>query len=131
MNRSRSSRIEGRRSYGGVLVVPCLLNGTYRYWMLVDTGAALTLLSRQAAEEMGLDLSRAVRQERIASIHRTVPVPVLPVESLQVGAQRVSDLEVVVLSLPPELRIDGLLGFNFLEQFRPTFEFDRGTLVLR
>jgi clan AA aspartic protease (TIGR02281 family) len=131
MNRSRSSRIEGRRSYGGVLAVPCLFNGTFRYWMLVDTGAALTLLSQQAAEEMGLDLSRAVRQEHIASIHRTVPVPVLLLESLQVGAHRVSDMEVVVLPLPPELRIDGLLGINFLERFRPTFEFDRGTLVLR
>jgi predicted aspartyl protease len=61
--------------------------------MLVDTGAALTLLSQEAAEEMGLELNRAVRQEHIASIHRTVPVPVLPLESLQAGAQRVSDME--------------------------------------
>jgi len=98
--------------------------------MLVDTGAALTLLSEHAAEEMGLDRSRGVRQERIVSLHRTVHVPVLLLESLRVGAQRVSGMEVVVLPLPPELGIDGLLGINFLERFRPTFEFDRGTLVL-
>jgi len=27
--------------------------------------------------------------------------------------------------------VDGLLGVNFLERFRPTFEFDETTLVLR
>jgi len=42
-----------------------------------------------------------------------------------------SDVEVLVVSLPAELRVDGVLGVNFLERFRPTFEFEQAVLVLR
>lgn len=130
MNR-RGDRIAGRRAHGGVLLVPCLLQDTYRYWFLVDTAAALTILSREAADEIGLELSHPLRQKRIASVHRLAWAPVVRLESLQVGSQRVTGVEVLVLPFPTDLRIDGLLGVNFLEKFRPTFEFDRSTLVLR
>lgn len=83
------------------------------------------------AEEIGLDLTSSVRHERIASVHQVTRALVLGLSSLQVGSQRVTDIEVLVLSLPPDLRVDGLLGVNFLGQFRPTFELDQGTLVLR
>ena len=131
MRRRRGDRVQGRRAYGGVLVIPCQLNDAYRYWFLADTGTAMTMLSQRVAEEMGLDLTRPVRQERIASVHQVAQSPVLRLSSLQVGGQRVTDLEVLVISLPPDLRVDGLLGVNFLERFRPTFEFDEATLVLR
>jgi len=38
---------------------------------------------------------------------------------------------VLIVALPVALRVDGLLGVNFLEKFRVTFEFDQATLVLR
>ncbi len=127
----RGDRIQGRRVHGGVLLVPCLLNDTYRYWLLVDTGAAVSMISHHVAEEMHLDIARPVRQERIASVHQIVQVPVMHLDSMQLGSQRVTDIDVLVLSLPTELRVDGLLGVNVLEKFRSTFEFDRSTLVLR
>lgn len=89
------------------------------------------MLSRRAAEEMGLDLTGTERKQRIASVHQVTQAPVLRLASLRVGSRRVSDIEVLVLSLPPDLRVDGLLGVNFLGQFRTTFEFNRETLVLR
>ena len=127
----RGDRVQGRCAYGGVLIIRCQLNGTFRYWFLADTGTALTMLSQRAAEEIGLDLARPERQERIASIHQLASAPVMHLSSLQVGSQRVTDIEVLVLPLPAELRVDGLLGVNFLARFRPTFEFDQATLVLR
>ena len=130
MSRRRGDRVQGRRAYGGVLVIPCQLNDAYRYWFLVDTGTAMTMLSQRVAVEIGLDLTKPVRHERIASVHQVTRVPVLRLSSLQVGGRRRTDMEVLVLSLPPDLRVDGLLGVNFLGQFRVTFEFDQGTLVL-
>lgn len=127
----RGDRVRGRQAHGGVLLVPCLVNDVSRYWFLADTGAALTMLSQRAAEEVGLDLTHPLRQERVASVHRAAWVPVIHLNSLQVGSQRISDVEVLVLRFPPDLRVDGLLGVNVLEKFRVTFEFDRSTLVLR
>jgi predicted aspartyl protease len=130
MNR-RGDRILGRRAHGGVLLVPCLLNDVYRYWFLADTGAAISMVSPAVAQELRLDISHPVRQERIASVHQIVRVPVVRLQSLQLGSQKVSDLDVLVFSLPSELRVDGLLGVNMLENFRATFEFTRSALILR
>lgn len=127
----RGDRILGRRTHGGVLLVPCLLHDTYRYWFLVDTGAAMTMLTQRVAQEIALDISQPLRRERITSVHRIAWAPVVRLGSLQVGIQRATDLEVLVVPLPKDLRIDGILGVNFLERFRTTFEFDRSTLVLR
>lgn len=127
----RGGRIPGRRAHGGVLLVPCLLHDAYRYWFLADTGAAHTLLTPIVAAELGLDLTSPVRHARIASVHQVAWVPVVHVRSLQVGAYRFAEVEVLVGALPAELRVDGLLGLSVLGRFRVTFEFDRATLVLR
>jgi hypothetical protein len=73
--RRRGDRIRGRRGYGGVVLVPCLLHDAYRYWLLADTGAARTLITPDVAFELDLDVQTPVRQERIASVHRVVAAP--------------------------------------------------------
>jgi clan AA aspartic protease (TIGR02281 family) len=127
----RGDRIRGRRAHGGVLLIPCLLHDAYRDWFLADTGAARTMISQAIADEIGLDLTSPIRQERIVSVHQSARVPVVSLHSLQVGMQRLTAIEALVLSLPSDLRLDGLLGVNFFTRFRTTFEFDQDTLVLR
>jgi hypothetical protein len=36
-----------------------------------------------------------------------------------------------VVTFSPQLRIDGVLGVNFLERFRSTLDFDTAMLILR
>ena len=55
----------------------------------------------------------------------------MPIDSLQVGDKVVRPLEVLIMSLPVNLQVDGLLGVNFLEKFRVTFEFQQSVLILR
>jgi predicted aspartyl protease len=98
---------------------------------LADTGAARTLLTPTVAEEIGLDPAAPIRHEQIASVHHVTRVPVVRISSLQVGMQRLIGVEALVMALPADLRIDGLLGLNVLGWFRATFEFDRATVVLR
>ena len=64
-------------------------------------------------------------------MHRVILAPVVRLASLQIGAQRLTNVEALVLPLPAELRVDGLLGVNVLEHFRTTFEFPQATIVLR
>jgi predicted aspartyl protease len=114
-----------------VLLIPCLLHTAYRYWLLADTGAARTLMTPDVALELDLDVQTPVRQERMASVHRVVSAPVVRLASVQIGAQHLTNVEALVLPLPVELRVDGLLGVNVLEHFRTTFAFPQATLVLR
>jgi len=92
--------------------VPCRLNHTYRYCFLVDTGATLTVISEQVAHDMGQDIQHPFRYMRIASVHQVIQAPVIRLDSLQIGSRKSDNIEVLVLSLPPDLRVDGLLGFN-------------------
>jgi len=131
MTRRRADRIPGISGYKGLLTVRCQVNEKYQGRFLVDTGATLTVISQRFAHEMKLDITQPIRQIQTASAHQVVQTPVIRLDSLQVGDKKVNNLEVLIVDLPKALRVDGLLGVNFLEKFRVTFEFDQAILVLR
>jgi clan AA aspartic protease (TIGR02281 family) len=131
MSHRRADRIQGNRGYKGVLRVTGRLNDKYYGQFLVDTGATFTVITQKLAQEMGLDRVSSLRKISVASAHQVARVPLVPIDSLQVGDKVVSPLEVLIMSLPVNLQVDGLLGVNFLEKFRVTFEFEQSILVLR
>ena len=51
--------------------------------------------------------------------------------NLKVGINAAKNLNVAIFDFPSELRVDGLLGMNFLKKFRFTIEPDTATLILR
>jgi len=125
-----ASRIAGRLAHGGVLLVPVRVNGQ-DFEFLVDTGSAYTGIVPSTAAYLGVT-PQTSPGVRIAPAHGpTVTVPTARLRTFAIGGHRVDDLEVVVLDLPAELRIDGLVGMDVLGRFRVTMEVDRATLVLR
>ena len=130
--RRQGNRIPGYRAYGGVLIVPALLNRETRAHMMVDSGAAYCCLTPEIARLLGYDLRRPLARRSIASIQGVdVEVPSFRLQSLQGEGIIVQALEALVITFSPRLRIDGVLGVNFLERFRSTFDFDTTTLILR
>ena len=129
----KASHISVSREFGGVFVVQVVLNGLRRARLMADTGAAWTSLTRSSLEKLGVDVARptGLRQVAVADSATSISLPVFRLDSIQVGPVKVSDLEVIMLRLPPQLRLDGLLGINFLERFRTTFDFHSQALVLR
>lgn len=113
-----------------MLLVPVRVNGQ-DFEFLVDTGSAFTGVAASTAAYLDLPSQRS-RGVRIARAHgRTVRVPTAQVGELSVGGQRVGGMTVLVLDLPNELQVDGLLGMDFLGRFRITLESDTATLVIR
>lgn len=125
--------IPATREYGGVLIVESILNTHTRARLLADTGAVFTALTQPCLEDLGIDIYRPQGRQHIAvaQSREVVTVPTFRLDCLEVGPFVVEGLEVTLLGLPPELRIDGLLGVNFLERFRVTFDFEDQVLVLR
>jgi predicted aspartyl protease len=99
--------------------------------LIVDTGAEQTIISRSAAGQLGIDLTRPLRFAPLRGVGSSPANPIVRLDEVQVGATSVRGLSVVVFDLPPLFRADGLLDFDFLKRFRVTFEFDTRTLVLR
>ena len=50
---------------------------------------------------------------------------------MRIGGWQVRGVDVLVLTFPPTLRLEGLIGMNVLRHFRMTLESDTATLVLR
>ncbi|HSE89030.1 MAG TPA: retropepsin-like aspartic protease [Candidatus Binatia bacterium] len=115
-----------------LVLIPVVLNRTKAFRFIVDTGAQRVMISHNVAATLGLDVSHPIRAEAIVTAERqTPPAPVVRLDSVQIGGIRLSRLEASVFDLPPALKADGLLGLNFLREFRVTFEFDRSSLILR
>lgn len=119
--------LPGRR----LVAVRASLNELADFDLIADSGAERLVISRRAAERLGLHLDRPLRWERLAGIGQSPPVPVVRLDRVRVGASAVDHLEASVYDLPPVIRADGLLGLNFLRRFRVTFAFDAGLLILR
>jgi predicted aspartyl protease len=100
--------------------------------MMVDGGAAYCCITPEIARLLRYDLQGPMARRSIASAQGLeAEVPSFRLQSLQVEGIIVQMLEVLVVHFPPRLRIDGVLGVNFLERFRSTFDFDTATLILR
>lgn len=125
-----ASRIRGRFAYGGVLLVPVRVQGQ-RAEFLVDTGAAYTALSRDLVNLLGITIDPQ-RTVAIAPVQgATMRVPLITIADLRVGGFRMANIEALVVEFPRELKLDGVLGMNFLKRFRITIEVETRTLVLR
>jgi predicted aspartyl protease len=126
-----ADRIIGRRAYGGVLIVPAIVDLS-PVQLLADPGAAVTTLTPEAVERLALDRSRFTGRRVIFTAAGTyMTMPTGRIARLRLGAADLRNVEVAILDLPASVNLDGLLGVNVLERFRVTFEFRRATLVLR
>lgn len=108
-------------------VVSARVNRRLPVRLVLDTGATSTVISRDAADTLGLEV-RNDRPVIIQTANGTVEAAVARVEEIEVGGQRVGPLDVIIHDAVPGA--DGLLGMNFLGAFRVEIHGDGPTLML-
>ncbi len=92
-------------------------NQRLRAILLLDTGSSITTLTPTAMSRLGLDPEKS--QERRLThvwggVHET---PILIMPRLRVFGQERCNIEVACGDLPPAIKLDGVLGLNFLQYF--------------
>ena len=116
----------------GMLVVPARINGATDSWLLVDTGASLTVLSTKVASQLELPINANTRRSivRLAG-GREIAVPRVRLASMKLGAATIENLYIGVYDvLPATPQIHGVLGMDFLRHFNVSIEHGRRRLVL-
>ncbi len=96
---------------------------------MVDSGASMTFISRATAKELGIDIEQTLPSISIETLSDTIYVPVVVLNSLNVGGMQVRNLTVVVYDQPLPGR-PGLLGLNFLRHFRFAVDMQERVLLL-
>jgi hypothetical protein len=115
---------------GQRIMVDVKINGAFTAQLLLDTGADRTMISPRTLVAAGVAISRPVATGSITGATGTDRINYVIVDSLEVGEARVGRLAVGSYELAGSGVGDGLLGRDFLDQFRITFEAARGEVHL-
>ncbi len=116
-------------SGGGNFMVEVVLNDHVKAVLMVDTGASLLTISDKVAKRLGVRFGSQSPQIPFTTAGGVVWMPMLAVNTLQVGGARGKWVEASVSDQLGEL--DGLLGMSFLGDFRVEMDKSRSQMVLR
>jgi predicted aspartyl protease len=107
------------------LIVPVFINGQGPFSFVLDTGATITCISATLAEELALP--RQPGGGIGAGIGGAERVGIVRIDSLRVGDTTAHGMTGCAIDLTQIRRmgaaIDGLVGLNFLREFRVTLDF--------
>jgi predicted aspartyl protease len=115
---------------GQRIMVDVKLNGSFTAQLLLDTGADRTMISPRTLQAAGVAISRPVGTGTITGATGTDRISYVVVDSLEVGDARVSRMPVGSYELAGAGAGDGLLGRDFLDQFKMTVDAAKGEVHL-
>lgn len=126
----RSAGTVVRYTPGQRIMVDVKINGELGVQLLLDTGADRTMISPRALQAAGVAISRPVGTGTIVGVTGTDRINYVVVDSLEVGEARVGRMPVGSYELAGTGAGDGLLGRDFLDQFKITFDAAKGEVHL-
>jgi clan AA aspartic protease (TIGR02281 family) len=114
---------------GGRIYVDARINDSASVHLLLDTGADRTVITPRALVAAGVSIRAAGVPGTIRGATGTADVAAYPIDSLQVGQARVGKMLIISHDIN-EADTDGLLGRDFLDQFKVTIDNTAGQVTL-
>ena len=119
---NRQGLITNVRIVKNQVLVPVTLRNGYQEvqaTLLLDTGCTMTSISTALASRLGIDPARTRPGSSRVADGRNVPSRVAVIGQLSIGPMIKQSLEVSIMPMVgPQESADGLLGMNFLGDFR-------------
>jgi clan AA aspartic protease (TIGR02281 family) len=113
---------------GEVSFTEVVLNERIRQQFMVDTGASFTVISREAARELGITIDENTPFIPVATASSTIVNPLVTLRSVRVGEAEVENVDALVHNLPGGSA--GLLGNSFLSKFKVVLDSSDGKMTL-
>lgn len=107
-------------------VVTIVINDQMKIPVLIDTGAAVTILEPDVLQALGYNL--AGPSEYFATANGVVEAPMVWVDTLTIGGSRLQGVAIGGLTLGLDKDVRGLLGMNVLRHF--DFKIDQSQRLL-
>jgi predicted aspartyl protease len=98
--------------------------------LVLDLGATYTQLPRRVIEAIGCRIPKASKKVKVVTVGSVEKAPLVRIKRLTALAHTVNNLQVLCLDLPPQAKVDGLLGLNFLRHFDLCLKFKKGLITI-
>jgi predicted aspartyl protease len=110
-----------------IIIVKASVNHKGPYNFAVDTGASVTCLSKQTAEELSVASNPSTPKEGHGCCG-PVDLSMTTVESVQVGNVQAKGLPVAIMDLSAisrciEIQLAGIIGYNFMKDYRVIIDY--------
>lgn len=100
-----------------------------RVSLLLDTGSSFTVLPRPVLEHLGYNLKYPIRHQTITTGKgNTSALPVIEIHWFNCLGQLIENFEVVAYSIPNNIRVNGLLGMDFLTKTKAVIFIETGKI---
>ena len=114
--------------HGQIVVIQAILNNKRSAKFVVDTGATYTMISSAVAKDLDIDLTQNQRTMPFQTANGLIQAPLTNLDSITVGGMEVKNLTAAVHDAVPDPQVAGLLGLNFLSNFRMDIDTQKGLL---
>jgi clan AA aspartic protease (TIGR02281 family) len=104
--------------HGQVVVIEAMLNRKRPAKLVVDTGSTYTMISSAVARELEIDLTREQRSLSFQTANGVIQAPLTNLQSITVGGMEITNLTTAVHDAVQDPQVVGLLGLNFLSNYR-------------
>ena len=91
---------------------------------MIDTGAAVTVISEKAMRYIGYTPTDSVGEAYAQTASGLEPVLIYNIDNINALGHTKRDFQVISHKLPEKLNIDGLLGLNFFDKTTLKIELD-------
>jgi len=115
----------------GHVMVPVVLNDFLQATVMVDTGAGITILSRELARDLGLT-GQAAHPITLKTIAKDVAGQLVTLDSIQIGDLRKDHFPVAITDLPlgENGHFHGILGMDFMNNYIIQIDNERRSIAL-
>jgi clan AA aspartic protease (TIGR02281 family) len=115
---------------GQIVVIEALLNGKKSAKFVVDTGASYTLISYAVAKDLDLVVGQNPRTMQFQTANGMIQAPLANLDSITVGGMEIKNITAAIHDAVPDPKVAGLLGLNFLSNFKMDIDTEKGLLNL-
>ena len=95
---------------------------------VLDTGAARSIIPPKIASNLGYDISEPKEMIEFSGVYGSGWSKVIRVSKVEAIGESVSDMDIVLHQLSPDIIADAILGLDFLRNFDTTISYSKGII---
>ncbi len=115
----------------GHYIVSGVIDNSHQVKLLIDTGATLSVISTRFFKQLeNSSQAEFLHNTMMSTANGQLVVPVYRFKKFEIAGRAVNDIEFAVMDLPSMEASQGLLGMNFLRNFRFNMDQENSLLFL-